>query len=83
MRIVHLTPGTGTFHCGSCLRDNVLIKALRVRKHDAMMVPLYLPLVTDGTAASPEQAFRWAASPFSSPRNCPGSRECRALCIVA
>ncbi len=54
MRIVHLTPGTGSFHCGSCLRDNVLIKALRVRKHDAMMVPLYLPLVTDGIAANPE-----------------------------
>lgn len=55
MRIIHLTPGTGSFHCGSCLRDNVLIKALRVRGHDALMVPLYLPLVTDGMAANPEQ----------------------------
>ncbi len=53
MRIVHLTPGTGNFHCGSCLRDNVLIKALRKRGHDAMMVPLYLPLVTDDEPASP------------------------------
>ena len=58
MRIVHLTPGTGSFHCGSCLRDNVLIKALRVRKHDAMMVPLYLPLVTDGMPANPEQGVQ-------------------------
>jgi glycosyltransferase involved in cell wall biosynthesis len=47
MRILHLTPGTGNFHCGSCLRDHALIKALRVRGHDAMMAPLYLPLVTD------------------------------------
>ena len=54
MRIVHLTPGTGNFHCGSCLRDNVLIKALRRRGHDAMMVPLYLPLVTDDEPANPE-----------------------------
>ena len=54
MRIIHLTPGTGSFHCGSCLRDNALIKALRVRRHDALMVPLYLPLVTDGLAANPE-----------------------------
>ncbi len=54
MRIIHLTPGTGNFHCGSCLRDNTLIKALRVRRHDAIMVPLYLPLVTDGLAANPE-----------------------------
>lgn len=54
MRIIHLTPGTGSFHCGSCLRDNALIKALRARKHDALMVPLYLPLVTDGLSANPE-----------------------------
>jgi glycosyltransferase involved in cell wall biosynthesis len=54
MRIFHLTPGTGNFHCGSCLRDNALIKALRARGHDAMMVPLYLPLVTDREPANPE-----------------------------
>jgi glycosyltransferase involved in cell wall biosynthesis len=58
MRIIHLTPGTGTFHCGSCLRDNALVKALRARRHDALMVPLYLPLVTDRDAASPEQPVR-------------------------
>jgi glycosyltransferase involved in cell wall biosynthesis len=54
MRLLHLTPGTGTFHCGSCLRDNALIKALRVRGHEALMAPLYLPLVNDREAASPE-----------------------------
>ncbi|MEI6535201.1 MAG: glycosyltransferase family 4 protein [Verrucomicrobiaceae bacterium] len=58
MRILHLTPGTGTFHCGSCLRDHALIKALRARGHDAVMAPLYLPLVTDGEEASPEQPVR-------------------------
>jgi glycosyltransferase involved in cell wall biosynthesis len=58
MRIIHLTPGTGSFHCGSCLRDNALIKALRGRGHDALMVPLYLPLVTDREEASPEQPVR-------------------------
>lgn len=56
MKIFHLTPGTGTFHCGSCLRDHALIKALRARGHDAVMAPLYLPLVTDEDAASPEQS---------------------------
>jgi len=58
MRILHLTPGTGTFHCGSCLRDTALIKGLRVRGHDAMMAPLYLPLVNDREAASPELPVR-------------------------
>jgi glycosyltransferase involved in cell wall biosynthesis len=56
MRLLHLTPGTGTFHCGSCLRDNALVKALRARGHDAAIAPLYLPMVTDadeGVAGQP------------------------------
>jgi glycosyltransferase involved in cell wall biosynthesis len=35
-----------------------LIKALRKRGHEAVMAPLYLPLVTDGEAPSPEQPVR-------------------------
>lgn len=58
MRILHLTPGTGNFHCGSCLRDHALIKALRSRGHDAIMAPLYLPLVTDREVANPEIGIR-------------------------
>lgn len=58
MRLLHLTPGTGSFHCGSCLRDHALIKALRVRKHDAVMAPLYLPLVTDREFGAQEQPVR-------------------------
>jgi len=54
MRILHLTPGTGSFHCGSCLRDQALIRALRSRGHDALMAPLYLPLVTDRELVNPE-----------------------------
>lgn len=54
MNLLHLTPGTGSFHCGSCLRDNHLIKALRRLGHDATMMPLYLPLITDDAPASPE-----------------------------
>jgi glycosyltransferase involved in cell wall biosynthesis len=56
MRIVHLTPGTGNFHCGSCHRDHALVKALRAQGHDALMVPLYLPLVTDEPTLSPDAA---------------------------
>jgi len=47
MRIVQLTPGTGNFHCGSCIRDTALVKALRRMGHDVLMVPLYLPHVID------------------------------------
>lgn len=58
MRILHLTPGTGSFYCGSCLRDNALVKALRARGHDAQMAPLYLPLVTDFEEVNPDQPVR-------------------------
>ena len=52
MRIIQLTPGTGYFHCGSCLRDNALVNALRNMGHDALMVPMYLPHVVDEKEAA-------------------------------
>ncbi len=47
MRILQLTPGTGGFFCGTCIRDNALTLALRRLGHDALMVPLYLPPTLD------------------------------------
>jgi glycosyltransferase involved in cell wall biosynthesis len=47
MRIIQITPGTGSFYCGTCLRDNALVAELRRQGHDALMVPLYLPLMLD------------------------------------
>lgn len=47
MRILLLTPGTGHFFCGSCLRDNALRGALLELGHDVEMVPLYLPHVLE------------------------------------
>ena len=47
MRIVQLTPGTGNFYCGTCLRDNALVAALRRQGHDAMLLPMYLPHFVD------------------------------------
>jgi glycosyltransferase involved in cell wall biosynthesis len=52
MRLVHLTAGTGSFFCGTCLRDHALVKALRRLGHDALMVPMYLPLVLDDSGRS-------------------------------
>jgi glycosyltransferase involved in cell wall biosynthesis len=52
MRVIHLTAGTGSFFCGTCLRDHALVKALRRLGHDALMVPLYLPLVLDDSGSS-------------------------------
>lgn len=47
MRIIQLTPGTGSFYCGSCMRDNTLVRGLRELGHDALMVPLYLDPTLD------------------------------------
>ena len=44
MRVMLLTPGTGHFYCGSCLRDDALGRGLRSLGHEVQSVPLYLPL---------------------------------------
>ncbi len=53
MNIVLLTPGTGSYHCGVCMRDNALAKELHRQGHRALLVPMYLPLTLDEEAASP------------------------------
>jgi glycosyltransferase involved in cell wall biosynthesis len=52
MRIVIVTAGTGSFYCGTCMRDNALAVALRDQGHDAILVPLYLPPSLDEPSAT-------------------------------
>jgi len=47
MRIIHLTAGAGGRICGSCLHDNALVRALRRRGRDALLVPAFVPTTTD------------------------------------
>ena len=54
MNIVQLTPGAGSMYCGNCFRDNALVSALRKLGHEAVMVPLYLPLTLDEADQSAE-----------------------------
>ena len=54
MKIILITPGTGSYYCGVCMRDNALATELIRQGHDALMVPLYLPLQLDEAAASPD-----------------------------
>lgn len=44
MRVMLLTPGTGHFYCGTCLRDDALGRGLERIGHEVSVVPLYLPL---------------------------------------
>ena len=53
MRIIQFTPGTGSFHCGNCLRDLAMVRAMIRRGHDACLVPLYLPLMLEDSGQAP------------------------------
>jgi len=54
MKLLFLTPGTGSYYCGVCMRDNALAKQLCADGHDAVLLPLYLPLTLEEAAASPD-----------------------------
>jgi glycosyltransferase involved in cell wall biosynthesis len=44
-------------YCGSCMHDNSLAKALLQRGHDAILVPVYTPILTDQQNASENRLF--------------------------
>ncbi len=45
MKIINIVPGFGgTFYCGNCLRDRVYSRTLKSMGHEAVSLPIYLPL---------------------------------------
>jgi len=52
MKLALITPGTGSYLCGVCMRDNALAKELCRQGDDAVMVPMYLPHQLDEEAAT-------------------------------
>lgn len=50
MKIVFLTPGTGSYYCGACMRDNALARELQRAGDDVTIAPMYLPHLLDETA---------------------------------
>jgi len=57
MRIVMITAGAAGMYCGSCIRDNTLVAALRELGHDALLVPTYTPIRTDDVDVSQPHVF--------------------------
>jgi glycosyltransferase involved in cell wall biosynthesis len=48
VRVAQIVPGSGGgFYCQNCLRDTALVTELRAQGHDVMLVPMYLPLLSD------------------------------------
>jgi glycosyltransferase involved in cell wall biosynthesis len=57
MRIAFITAGAAGMYCGSCMRDNTLVTALRQLGHDALLIPAYMPIKVDEPDASEKQVF--------------------------
>lgn len=51
VRIIQITPGTGGSYCGNCIRDNALVAEWRRLGHEALLVPMYLPVKLDEPVA--------------------------------
>ncbi len=63
MKIIHIIPGSGgSFYCGNCLRDSKYFDALRKMGHDAIKIPMYLPLFSDEHDISDVPVFYGAIS---------------------
>ena len=55
MKIVHIVPGFGgTFYCGNCLRDSGVVASFKKAGHDAITLPMYLPLTMNGENSNDE-----------------------------
>jgi glycosyltransferase involved in cell wall biosynthesis len=64
MRIAYIAAGAGGMLCGSCIRDNALVKALQDRGHDALLLPIYTPLRTDDENVASKRVFYGAINVY-------------------
>ena len=64
MNIAHIIPGSGgSFYCGNCLRDSKYFDAIRAQGHNAIKIPMYLPLfANDDTLETEIPVFYGAIS---------------------
>lgn len=78
MKIVNIVPGFGgTFYCGNCLRDSAYVRSLRQAGHEAITLPMYLPLTMRGAHNTEEIPVFYGAvgiymRQFSILRHMPG-----------
>ncbi len=82
MKIINIVPGFGgTFYCGNCLRDSAYVRSLRQAGHDAITLPVYLPLTMNGNLEQSEIPVFYGAvniylkQQFPWLRNMPGWME--------
>ncbi len=67
MRIAMITPGSGgQFYCENCRRDLDLVQALRRQGHDAVLLPMYLPVAEAAAAGEGPPVFYGALNVYLS-----------------
>ena len=57
MKVVYLATGAANMYCGSCMRDNTLVAAMKSLELDVLLVPLYTPMRVDEEDVSQERVF--------------------------
>lgn len=57
MKIAYLATGAANMYCGSCMRDNTLVGAMKRLGHQASMLAMYTPLRVDEESASENYIF--------------------------
>lgn len=57
MKIAYLATGAANMYCGSCMRDNTLVGAMKKLGHQASMLAMYTPLRVDEESASENYIF--------------------------
>jgi glycosyltransferase involved in cell wall biosynthesis len=57
MKVAFLATGAANMYCGSCMRDNTLVSAMKALGHQVSMLPMYTPLRVDEDSASEDYVF--------------------------
>ncbi len=57
MKYAYIATGAANMYCGSCMRDNTLVAAMKSLGHDACMIPMYTPLRVDEDSVSENYIF--------------------------
>ncbi|MDW8223058.1 MAG: glycosyltransferase family 4 protein [Gemmatales bacterium] len=69
MRVGYITAGAAGMICGSCLKDNALVSALRQQGRDCLLIPTYTPLRTDEPEVSTSRIFYSGISVYLEQKN--------------
>jgi glycosyltransferase involved in cell wall biosynthesis len=57
VKYAYIATGAANMYCGSCMRDNTLVAAVKSLGHDMTMIPMYTPLRVDEESVSEQHVF--------------------------